>query len=130
MNSEVLEYVCGQKNAIGYISKETSVAGQQCKAVRTEGKYKRPFLLVFTGELNDVEADFWRYIKNQVKEECAPFLSDKSQGTIKIGGSGYISQMIQKMAEEYMIMEWYADISHMMNKKCSKQKRLQRMKSL
>lgn len=110
-NREVLEYVCGQKNAIGYISKETSLDGQQCKVVRTEEKYKRPFLLVFTGELNDVEADFWRYLKTRVKEEYDPFLSDKSQGTIKIGGSGSISPMIQKMAEEYMNMNDNATVT-------------------
>ena len=101
-NREVLEYVCSQKNAIGYISKETSFAGQQCKAVSTEKKYKRPLLLIFTGGLNDVEADFMRYLKSQVDEEYAPFFSNKSQGTIKIGGADSALSMIQKIADEYV----------------------------
>ena len=101
-NDEVVDFVSQNLNAIGYISKETLLDGTNCYIVESNQKIKRPFNMVYIGELNEVENDFVRYVQRVAKDENASFLSDKSEGTIKIGGSSSMANMIQDLADKYM----------------------------
>ena len=58
--------------------------------------------MVDIGKLNDVENDFFRYIQSAGQDKAESFLSDKSKGVIKIGGSSSMANMVQELADEYM----------------------------
>ncbi len=109
-NDDVVEYVGENKNAIGYISKDTSLEKSECHLVDSGEKFVRPFNIVYIGELSDVENDFLRYLKSAAKEEES-FLSDKSQGVIKVGGSSSMANMIQEYADEYMRLNSNATVA-------------------
>ena len=51
---------------------------------------------------NAVENDFFRYIQSAGQDKAESFLSDKSKGVIKIGGSSSMANMVQELADEYM----------------------------
>lgn len=101
-NDEVVEFVNENKNAIGYISKETSLAGQGCHVVAIDEKITRPLNLVYSGAASDVEKDFLRYVQSAEKKKEDSFLSDRSKGNIKIGGSSSMADRIQEYADVYM----------------------------
>lgn len=101
-NDEVVEYVSENENAVGYVSKGTPLDGGQCYVVETDKKITRPFYMVYIGKLNDVENDFFRYIQSAGQDKAESFLSDKSKGVIKIGGSSSMANMVQELADEYM----------------------------
>ena len=101
-NDEVVEYVSENENAVGYVAKGTPLDGGQCYVVETDKKIIRPFNMVYIGKLNDVENDFFRYIQSAGQDKAESFLSDKSKGVIKIGGSSSMANMVQELADEYM----------------------------
>ena len=101
-NDEVVEFVNENKNAIGYISKETSLAGQGCHVVAMDEKITRPLNFVYSGAASDVEKDFLRYVQSAEKKKEDSFLSDRSKGNIKIGGSSSMADRIQEYADAYM----------------------------
>ncbi|MCD8048584.1 MAG: substrate-binding domain-containing protein [Clostridia bacterium] len=119
----VCEAVTRDISAIGYVSMGTTL-NSDVKTLDVDGaegslenvingKYSlsRPFTLVWTGELNDVENDFLTYVMGKgqaivqksyanVRDEC-DFLSDQSRGTITIHGSTSVTPLLQELANEY-----------------------------
>ncbi len=111
-NSEVLEYVADNTGAIGYISAGSVSNDARVQMVTSEQEISRHFYLAYSGKLNEVEEDFMTYIKSKgqqiVQKNYQPvnketsFLSDRSSGTIKIGGSSSAAGLVSELADEYM----------------------------
>lgn len=111
-NDEVMSFVNTNINAIGYVSGGTASNVRGSYAVKTDTLLVRPFNLVYIGQLSELEKDFVRFIYSEgqtiVSENFEPvksatsFLSDRSQGTIKIGGSSSMAGVMQELANEYM----------------------------
>ncbi|MGN0385416.1 MAG: substrate-binding domain-containing protein [Lachnospiraceae bacterium] len=111
-NDEVMSFVTANKNAIGYVSGGTASNVRGSYAVKTDTLLVRPFNLVYIGQLSELEKDFVRFIYSEgqtiVSKNYEPvksatsFLSDRSQGTIKIGGSSSMADIMQELANEYM----------------------------
>ncbi|MGN0514493.1 MAG: substrate-binding domain-containing protein [Lachnospiraceae bacterium] len=111
-NDDVIEFVNANINAIGYVSGGSALNGRNCYAVKTDKLLVRPFNIVYIGQLSELEKDFIRFIfsegqaivsnKYDSVRNATSFLSDMSEGTIKIGGSSSMAGIMQEMANEYM----------------------------
>lgn len=79
-----------------------------------KGKYPltRSFYLAYSGTLNDVEQDFMTYVQSAGQEivsghyetiaKNATFLSNQSEGTIRIEGSTSMAALMKEIADAYM----------------------------
>ncbi len=128
----VTEAVARDKSAIGYVSmgaklsdkvKSLAVEGTEASVENVaSGDYTlcRPFCLVWSGDLSDVELDFMTYVMGKgqalVKESYSPvhdetdFLSDMSAGTVTIHGSTSAAPLITELAREYESINPNAEI--------------------
>lgn len=130
----VIELVCRDTAAIGYISmgasdrlnggKALRVNGQEATAENVEkGSYpmSRTFYLAYSGELSDLEQDFLSYVKGKGQEivaqsfvavgKSSTFLSDQSEGTLEIHGSTSAGELLEELAAEYMQLNAHAQIT-------------------
>ena len=81
----------------------------------------RNYLLAYSGELSDAEADFLRYIRGAgqevVGQYCVPvrkatsFLSDKPSGKMTIRGSSSIAPLMEQLVEDYSAYNPNVDIT-------------------
>ncbi|MGN0427073.1 MAG: substrate-binding domain-containing protein, partial [Agathobacter sp.] len=111
-NDEVIAYVQNYPGAIGYVSKGKAVAAKGVSLVETDEKIARPFYLVHMGEQNDLERDFVTFLLSAGQEiiqteyepvkKTTSFLSNRSEGALKIGGSSSVAGVMQLLADEYM----------------------------
>lgn len=111
-SEQVISYVAENANAIGYTSKGTADNEPEILLVESDKSIVRPFQLAYIGELGDVEADFVKYVlskgqaivskKYSETRKVTSFLSDQSEGTIKIGGSSSMAELLTELAGEYM----------------------------
>lgn len=113
-SQEVKELIGADINAIGYVS--TGLLGDDDNIIHTvtvDGKeLERNFYLAYSGKLSEVEQEFITYIEGAgqeiVKDGFSPigdttqFLSLKPKGSIKIGGSSSMYELVQKLAASYM----------------------------
>lgn len=122
--AEVIEMTAADANAVGYAAYNTAELSADVKEISVNGiapsadnirsgKYPlcRNYYLAYSGELTDAETDFLVYIMSAgqviADEECVSakkstsFLSDRSEGSIKICGSTSMTPLIVKMAEDY-----------------------------
>ncbi|MCD8327526.1 MAG: substrate-binding domain-containing protein [Ruminococcus sp.] len=130
---EVIQAVGDDTAAIGYVSmgaldeleneKTLSVNGVSATLENVKsGDYElsRPFLLVWSGSLSELEQDFLTYTlgKGQaivenlyvpVSESCT-FLSGQYEGTITIHGSTSAAPLLEELAEEYMSINTHAKV--------------------
>ncbi|MCC8017925.1 MAG: substrate-binding domain-containing protein [Lachnospiraceae bacterium] len=129
----VIAAVREDASAIGYISMgsleelgdETVLTVDGADGTRENvksGDYalSRPFLLVWSGELNDLEEDFLTYINGKGQEivsesyvavnDAATFLSGQYEGTITISGSTSAAPLLEELAAEYMTINTHAVI--------------------
>ena len=120
----MIDQISNSKGAIGYAAfssvkdtKETKILAvdgiQPTADTIKKGTYPlcREYLLAYTGDLNDAEADFLAYMKTAgqgiVEQFCVPeskadtFLSDQSSGTIRISGSSSAASILTALAEDY-----------------------------
>lgn len=120
-NDEVIAYVQNYPGAIGYVSKGKAVAAKGVSLVETDEKIARPFYLVHMGEQNDLERDFMTFLlgagQEIIQTEYEPvkkttsFLSNRAEGTLKIGGSSSVAGVMQLLADEYMKLNPNATIA-------------------
>lgn len=127
----VIQAVGDDSSAIGYVSmgtldeleneKTLSVNGVSATLENVKsGDYElsRPFLLVWSGSLSELEQDFLTYTlgKGQaivgnsyvaVSESCT-FLSGQYEGTITIHGSTSAAPLLEELANEYMSINTHA----------------------
>lgn len=112
---KVKELIGEDINAIGYLSaglldEEDS---SSIHTVTVDGKeLERSFYLTYSGQLTEVEQEFLAYIggagQEIVKNGFSPigdttqFLSLKPKGSIKIGGSSSMYELVKELAEAYM----------------------------
>ncbi|MGN0483006.1 MAG: substrate-binding domain-containing protein [Lachnospiraceae bacterium] len=111
----VKELVSADKNAIGYLSEGllSDEDQKQMHTVTVDGKeLERNFYLAYSGKLSELGQEFLTYVKGAgqefVKESFSPigktkdFLSLKPNGTLKIGGSTSMYDLLKQLAEDYM----------------------------
>ena len=75
------------------------------------GALERNFYLAYSGRLSELETDFLTYIQSAGQEivgenyetvkKTTTFLSGKPEGSIKIGGSSSMAELIQELADAY-----------------------------
>ena len=125
----VIETVNKNPSAIGYVSAGTTgIGGVKTLEINGEavsdnkGKYPltRSFYLAYSGTLNDVEQDFMTYVQSAGQEivsghyetiaKNATFLSNQSEGTIRIEGSTSMAALMKEIADAYMKMNTHATI--------------------
>lgn len=125
----VIETVNKNPSAIGYVSAGTTgIDGVKTLEINGEvvsdnkGKYPltRSFYLAYSGTLNDVEQDFMTYVQSAGQEivsghyetiaKNATFLSNQSEGTIRIEGSTSMAALMKEIADAYMKMNTHATI--------------------
>ena len=87
-----------------------------------KGKYPltRSFYLSYSGTLNDVEQDFMTYVQSAGQEivsghyetiaKNATFLSNQSEGTIRIEGSTSMAALMKEIADAYVKINTHATI--------------------
>lgn len=120
---DVLTEVEKTPAAIGYVA-STAVQDASVKALAVDkikpeianiknGKYplSRDYSLVYTGNLNELQEDFLRYVgsagQKLVEDFCIPakkeqtFLSNQAKGTLSICGSSSMEGVMQALVEEY-----------------------------
>lgn len=130
---EVITYVNSNQAAIGYASVGTENETGEVKTIKVDGvkadtenikkdKYplSRPFLLAYTGELDELETDFFDYVMGKGQkivqksyvavEKESTFLSNNASGVITIHGSTSMEELINQLAEEYMTINPNAKI--------------------
>jgi len=119
--------VANNEVGIGYIS--YGAKNDEIKVLNIDGvapsaatmldetyKLQRPFNLIYKGELSDSAQDFWNFIfsiegqkiitdDNLVQHpdnaDAKPFESNKASGTITVGGSTSINDIMVKLREAY-----------------------------
>ena len=125
----VIETVSKNPSAIGYVSAGTAgIEGVKTLEINGEavsdnkGKYPltRSFYLAYSGTLNDVEQDFMTYVQSAGQEivsehyetiaKNATFLSNQSEGTIRIEGSTSMAALMKEIADAYMKINTHATI--------------------
>ena len=125
----VIGTVSKNPSAIGYVSAGTTgIEGVKTLEINGEavsdnkGKYPltRSFYLAYSGTLNDVEQDFMTYVQSAGQEivsghyetiaKNATFLSNQSEGTIRIEGSTSMAALMKEIADAYMKMNTHATI--------------------
>ena len=125
----VIETVNKNPSAIGYVSAGTTgIEGVKTLEINGEavsdnkGKYPltRSFYLAYSGTLNDVEQDFMTYVQSAGQEivsghyetiaKNATFLSNQSEGTIRIEGSTSMAALMKEIADAYMKINTHATI--------------------
>ena len=110
---DVLEAVASDRAAIGYVSagaldeSETEVHSLTVE----DDKLDRKFYLAYSGELSELEQDFLTYIQGAGQEivgekyepvkKTTTFLSGKPEGSIKIGGSSSVAELMQELVDAY-----------------------------
>lgn len=125
----VIENVTDDTSAIGYVS--AGVAGiDGVKTLKINGKsvsnnagkypLTRSFYLAYNGALNDVEQDFMTYVQSAGQEivsehyetiaKNTTFLSNQSEGTIRIEGSTSMAALVQELADAYMKINTHATV--------------------
>ncbi|MDO4942938.1 MAG: substrate-binding domain-containing protein [Lachnospiraceae bacterium] len=123
---EVIQKVADDKKAIGYLSlgEYLQYSGDDIKGMKVDNikatkeavkaedyKLSRPFILAYRDDLNDLQADFLRYItgkgQNIVDEvyvavkKPTSFLSLKPEGTLIVNGSTSVAPLMKALAEGY-----------------------------
>ncbi|MCD8045113.1 MAG: substrate-binding domain-containing protein [Clostridiales bacterium] len=129
----VIAAVREDASAIGYISMGSldglknervlavdGAAGTRENVKSREYALSRPFLLVWSGELSDLEEDFLTYINGKGQEivsesyvavnDSATFLSGQYEGKITISGSTSAAPLLEELAAEYMTINTHAVI--------------------
>lgn len=113
-SEEVLERVLEDKAAIGYVSAgavdESKDKVHQVKVL--EDVLDREFYLAYSGELSEAEEDFITYVRGAGQEivgknyepvkKTTTFLSGKPKGTITIGGSSSMAELLRELSDAYM----------------------------
>ena len=130
---EMIRTVREERNAIGYAAIGALTAEDGVKVLKVEGitpeqstiekkKYPlcRNYYLAYSGELSDVEQDFLTYIMGAGQKlvpdygipvrKVSSFLSDQSQGTIRINGSSSEAPLLKALAEDYKTYNSHAQI--------------------
>lgn len=113
--ADVIELVSSEKSAIGYVSMGAmnSENSETLHTVTVDGKsLDREFYLAYSGSLSDLEQDFLTYVKGAGQElvgenftavnKTTSFLSMKPSGSLRIGGSTSVSEVMQELAKAYM----------------------------
>lgn len=123
---QVIEAVQSDENAIGYVAFSAlgdtselgvtllSVEGIECSAKTiANGRYplERKYILAYSGELTELEADFIAYAKTAAQavaaQICTPvhsatkFLSNGEAGTITISGSSSMQTLMTALIDDY-----------------------------
>ncbi len=120
----VIEAVAADVAAVGYVSMGTALAdGVKTLTVDgvratseniVKGDYtlRRPFCLVWSGELSSVAYDFMTYVMGKGQAivggsyvtvgKSESFLSDMSAGTVTVNGSTSAAPLLEELAAEYM----------------------------
>ena len=110
---EVLKSVSSDESAVGYVSAGTiNDSEQQVRRLDVSGgALERNFYLAYSGRLSELETDFLTYIQSAGQEivgenyetvkKTTTFLSGKPEGSIKIGGSSSMAELIQELADAY-----------------------------
>lgn len=125
----VIENVEKDPAAIGYVSAGSAgIDGVKTLKINGEvasdshGKYPlaRSFYLAYSGTLNDVEQDFMTYVQSAGQEivsehyetiaKNTTFLSNQSEGTIRIEGSTSMASLMQELADAYMKLNTHATV--------------------
>ncbi|MCD7727089.1 MAG: substrate-binding domain-containing protein [Ruminococcus sp.] len=129
----VIQAVGDDTSAIGYVSmgtldeleneKTLSVNGVSATLENVKsGDYElsRPFLLVWSGSLSELEQDFLTYtlgkgqaiVENSyvAVSESRTFLSGQYEGTITIHGSTSAAPLLEELANEYMSINTHAKV--------------------
>ena len=125
----VIETVNKNPSAIGYVSAgTTAIDGVKTLEINGEavsdnkGKYPltRSFYLAYSGTLNDVEQDFMTYVQSAGQEIVSEhyetiaknetFLSNQSEGTIRIEGSTSMAALMKEIADAYVKINTHATI--------------------
>ena len=126
---EVIENVADDPAAIGYVSAGTTgtdgvktlkINGESIDAKNRKYPLTRSFYLAYSGTLNDVEQDFMTYVQSAGQEivsehyetiaKNTTFLSDQSEGTIRIEGSTSMAALMKEIADAYMKINTHAVI--------------------
>ncbi|MCC8136924.1 MAG: substrate-binding domain-containing protein [Clostridiales bacterium] len=130
---EVIEAVREDASAIGYISMGSLGALEQEKVLAVDGAdgttanvksgsyaISRPFVLAWSGTLNELEQDFLTYIEGKGQEivgesyvavsKTTTFLSGQQSGTITIHGSTSAAPLLEELAESYMAINTHATV--------------------
>lgn len=130
---EMIRTVREQRNAIGYAAIGALTTEDGVKVLKVEGitpeqsniekkKYPlcRNYYLAYSGELSDVEQDFLTYIMGTGQKlvpdygipvrKASSFLSDQSQGTIRINGSSSEAPLLKALVEDYKTYNSHAQI--------------------
>ena len=100
-------------NAIGYVSAGLVKDDDKLRTVTVDGKkLDRGFYLAYSGKLTELEQEFITYIEGTGQEivqrsftpigSVKQFLSLKPKGSIKIGGSSSMYELMQELAAAYM----------------------------
>lgn len=129
----VIERVREDASAIGYISMGSLSALEDEKVLAVDGiegslknvkngdyTISRPFILAWSGDLNDLEQDFLTYVMGKGQEiveqsyvsvrSSTTFLSGQEEGTITVHGSSSVAPLIEDLAAEYMQLNKHAII--------------------
>lgn len=126
----ILVAVSTDRSAIGYVSGGAITEYEGVRKLQIEGTaagegdedypLSRTFYLVYSGRLSDLEQDFLTYVRGagqgivgenyKTVAKQTSFLSTKARGSIKIGGSSSVAPLMERLAEEYMTFNPYAEI--------------------
>lgn len=121
-NADQVSTLVGEnESAVGYLSLGALPDDENVKALQVNGitasleeksyPLSRTFYLAYSGGLSELETDFLTYVHGAgqtiVEKTYIPvaksstFLSNKSSGTIRIGGSTSVAPLMEKLAEAY-----------------------------
>ena len=123
--SVVMSTVANDPGAIGYISlgslndtvKAAAIDGAAASVENVQNgsyKVKRPFMIVYKNDSNELIQDFLNYIHSTEgaaviqdegyvpEKETGAFQSANPVGTMTIGGSSSVTPLMEKLAEAYM----------------------------
>ena len=110
---EVLKSVSSDESAVGYVSAGTiNDSEQQVRRLDVSGgALERNFHLAYSGKLSELETDFLTYIQSAGQEivgenyetvkKITTFLSGKPEGSLKIGDSSSMAELMQELADAY-----------------------------
>lgn len=119
-SEEILRTVQEQPNAIGYVSSGVLTDDTDCGILDVDGisdteknyPLTRSFYIAYSGELSELEQDFLEYVTGAGQElvqqnyeaiaKSSSFLSDKTEGSITLGGSTSVAPLMENLAEAYM----------------------------
>ncbi len=121
---EMIQMTADAPNRIGYLAYSSVKDNTQVKTISVDGiapdmktiqngKYPlcRSYFLAYSGELSALESDFLTYILSAGQDivenyamtvkKSGTFLSDRSEGTIRISGSSSVAPILAALTEDY-----------------------------